>query len=88
MRTSRLSWTPGRPEVDRWPEGRIVVERAFRPDDTPRRIDIYRGSEHVLAEVRLQFANEADPDEPCTRATSLTSHVFDRSLTARSSPII
>jgi len=46
--------------VDRWPEGRIVVERAYRPDDTPRRIDIYRGSEHVLAKVRRQFANEAD----------------------------
>jgi D-xylose 1-dehydrogenase (NADP+, D-xylono-1,5-lactone-forming) len=44
------------------PEGRIVVERAFRPDDSPGRIEVFRGSEHSVQTVapENQFANEAD----------------------------
>lgn len=44
------------------PLGRIIVERAFRPDDYPGQIQLYRGSEHTVETVppANQFANEAD----------------------------
>ena len=44
------------------PEGRIVVDRAFRPDDSPADIEIYRGSKHSVETIppSNQFANEAD----------------------------
>jgi predicted dehydrogenase len=55
------------------PEGRIVVERAFRPDDSPGRIDVYRGSEHAVESVPAanQFANEADHFARSVRAGTL-----------------
>ncbi len=55
------------------PEGRLVVERAFRPDDSPGRIDVYRGSEHSVESVPAanQFANEADHFARSVRAGTL-----------------
>jgi len=44
------------------PAGRIVVEPAFRPDESPGRIEIHRGSDHTVESVppSNQYANEAD----------------------------
>ena len=55
------------------PEGRIVVERAFRPDDSPGRVDVYRGPEHSLETVAPanQFGCEADHFARSVRAGRL-----------------
>jgi D-xylose 1-dehydrogenase (NADP+, D-xylono-1,5-lactone-forming) len=55
------------------PEGRIVVERAFRPDDAPGRIEIHRGSSSTAESVppSNQFANEADHFARSIRAGTL-----------------
>jgi predicted dehydrogenase len=55
------------------PAGRIVVEPAFRPDEAPGRIAIYRGSDHRVDEVppANQFANEADHFARSIRAGTL-----------------
>jgi xylose dehydrogenase (NAD/NADP) len=55
------------------PGGRIVVEGAFRPDDKPGRIEIHRGTEHVVEHVppANQFALEADHFAHSVRAGHL-----------------
>jgi xylose dehydrogenase (NAD/NADP) len=55
------------------PEGRIVVEQAFRPDDAPGRIEIHRGSSSTVETVppSNQFANEADHFARSIRAGTL-----------------
>ena len=55
------------------PKGRIVVEGAFRPDDSPGRIDVYRGSEHSVETVAPanQFGCEADHFARSVRAGRL-----------------
>jgi predicted dehydrogenase len=54
-------------------EGRLVVERAFRPDDAPGRIDVYRGAEHSVETVAPanQFGCEADHFARSVRAGRL-----------------
>ena len=44
------------------PLGRLVVERAFRPDDAPGEIQLFRGSEHTVETIppANQYAHEAD----------------------------
>src|SRR5919204_2669524 len=67
------------------PDGRIVVERAFRPDDSPGRIDVYRGSEHSVETVAAanQFANEADHLARSVRAGRLLPPAEDGVAQAR-----
>jgi len=69
------------------PDGRLVVERAFRPDDAPGRIDIYRGSDHSVEVATIppanQFANEADHFAHCVRAGKLLSPAEDGVAQAR-----
>lgn len=59
--------------------GRIVVERAFRPDDAAGRIEVYRGSEHSVEEVppANQFAHEADDFARSVRAGHLLAPAED-----------
>jgi len=55
------------------PEGRIVVDPAIRPDDSPAHIEIYRGSNHSVETIppSNQFANEADHFARSIRAGTL-----------------
>ena len=67
------------------PEGRIVVDRAFRPDDAPGRIELYHGSEQRVESVppANQFANEADHFARSIRAGTLLPPAEDGVAQAR-----
>jgi predicted dehydrogenase len=65
--------------------GRIVVEHAFRPDDEPGRIDLFRGTDHSVEQVppANQFAHEADHFARSIRAHRLLEPAEDGVAQAR-----
>ena len=66
-------------------EGRIVVERAFRPDDQPGRITVFRGTDQTVEDVppANQFAYEADHFAASVRAGRLLPPAEDGVAQAR-----
>ena len=66
-------------------EGRLIVDRAFRPDAQPGRITLFRGGKHKVEEVKPanQFAAEADHFAKSVRAGRLLAPAEDGVAQAR-----
>ena len=66
-------------------EGRIVVDRAFRPDAQPGRITLIRGQKHKVEEIKPanQFSAEADHFAKSVRAGRLLEPAEDGVAQAR-----